>query len=72
MSRRENALTLHEVIRTTYAMVDVYCASYPRSPASVTLDMDDTVDVVRGFEQVGHGIGLVGISSLSTQNIYFV
>jgi hypothetical protein len=50
-----------------YAMVYVYCASYPRPPASVTLDMDDTVDVVRGFEQVGHGIGLVGI-----QNTYLV
>ena len=26
-------------------MVDLYCASYPRPPAAVTLDIDDTVDV---------------------------
>ena len=36
----------------TYAMVDVYCASYPRPPASVTLDIDDTVDVVHGRQQL--------------------
>jgi hypothetical protein len=27
-------------------MVDLYCASYPRPPAAVTLDIDDTLDVV--------------------------
>jgi len=32
----------------TYAMVDVSCTSYPRPPASVTLDIDDTADVVYG------------------------
>ena len=52
MSRWENAPTLREVIRMTYAMVDIYCASYPRPPASVTLDIDDTVDVVHGRQQL--------------------
>ena len=52
MSRWENAPTLREVIGMTYAMVDVYCASYPRPPASVTLDIDDTVDVVHGRQQL--------------------
>ena len=36
----------------TYAMVDLYCASYARPPAKVTLDIDDTVDVVHGHQQL--------------------
>jgi len=52
VSRWENAPTLREVIRMTYAMVDIYCASYPRPPTAVTLDIDDTVDVVHGHQQL--------------------
>src|SRR5258707_4780337 len=52
MSRWENAPSLREVMRMTYAMVDVYCASYPHPPAAVTLDIDDTVDVVHGHQQL--------------------
>jgi len=52
MSRWENAPTLREVIRLTYAMVDTYCASYKQPPAGVTLDIDDTVDVVHGHQQL--------------------
>ena len=52
ISRWENAPTLREVIRLTYAMVDTYCASYPVPPKSVTLDIDDTVDVVHGRQQL--------------------
>jgi hypothetical protein len=33
-------------------MVDLYCASYTTSPAAVTLDIDDTVDVVHGHQQL--------------------
>ena len=29
-------------------MIDIYCASYARPPREVTLDIDDTVDVVHG------------------------
>jgi hypothetical protein len=36
----------------TYAMVDVYCASYRTPPRAVTLDIDDTVDVVHGHQQM--------------------
>lgn len=36
----------------TYAMIDVYCASYPCPPAAVTLDIDDTLDVVHGHRQL--------------------
>jgi hypothetical protein len=52
VSRWENAPTLREVIRMTYAMIDLYCASYPRPPRAVTLDIDDTVDVVHGHQQL--------------------
>ncbi len=34
------------------AMVDLYCASYATPPAAVTLDIDDTVDVVHGHQQL--------------------
>jgi hypothetical protein len=34
-------------------MVNLYCASYTTPPAAVTLDIDDTVDVVHGHQQVG-------------------
>ena len=52
MSRWENAPDLRCVIRMTYAMVDIYCASYASPPAYVTLDIDDTVDVVHGQQQL--------------------
>ena len=52
LSRWENAPDLREVIGLTYAMVDLYCESYPRPPRAVTLDIDDTVDVVHGHQQL--------------------
>ena len=52
VSRWENAPTLREVVRLTYAMVDLYCTSYPKPPGAVTLDIDDTVDVVHGHQQL--------------------
>jgi hypothetical protein len=52
VSRWENAPTLREVVRMTYAMVDTYCGSYHRPPAAVTLDIDDTCDVVHGNQQL--------------------
>jgi hypothetical protein len=52
VSRWENAPTLREVVRLSYAMIDIYCASYPVPPRAVTLDIDDTVDVVHGHQQL--------------------
>ena len=52
VSRWENAPSLREVVRLTYAMVDTYCASYSRPPKAVTLDIDDTVDVAHGHQQL--------------------
>jgi len=52
VSRWENGPTLREAARLSYALVDAYCASYGRSPTAVTLDIDDTVDVVHGHQQL--------------------
>lgn len=60
MSRWENAPTTRELVRLTGALVDLYCASYPAPPAAVTLDIDDTVDVVHGAQQLSFWNGHYG------------
>src|ERR1035437_2489816 len=52
LSRLENAPRLRDVIRLTYTLVDAWMDSSPREPASVTLDIDDTCDVVHGHQQL--------------------
>ena len=52
ISRWENAPGLRDLIRVMGVMVDLYCASYATPPAAVTLDIDDTVDVVHGHQQL--------------------
>ncbi len=36
----------------SYALIDIYCASHASPPREVTLDIDDTVDVVHGAQQL--------------------
>jgi hypothetical protein len=52
LSRLENAFSLKDAIRLTWALVDQWMVSYEREPASVTLDIDDTCDVVHGHQQL--------------------
>lgn len=52
MSRLENAPSKIEIARLMAAMVDQFCQSYRRKPASITLDIDDTLDVVHGHQQM--------------------
>ena len=52
MSRWENAPTLREIVKLSGVMVDLYCASYATPPQAVTLDIDDTCDVVHGHQQL--------------------
>jgi hypothetical protein len=52
LSRLENAPRLHEAIRLSYALVDMWMDSYQQAPRAVTLDIDDTVDVVHGRQQL--------------------
>ena len=52
VSRWENAPDLKTIIRLTYAMVDAWCESYAQEPEAITLDIDDTVDVAHGHQQL--------------------
>jgi hypothetical protein len=53
LSRWENAPDLRSLIRLTRALVDQYCASFGSAvPRAITLDIDDTVDVVHGRQQL--------------------
>ncbi len=52
MSRWENMPTTRELVRMMAAMIGIYCASYPTPPKAVTLDIDDTCDVVHGHQQL--------------------
>jgi hypothetical protein len=52
LSRLENTPSLRDAIRLTYALVDQWIASYARAPEGVTLDIDDTCDVVHGRQQL--------------------
>jgi len=52
ISRWENAPTLREIVQLTYALIDVWRRSYKTPPSSVVLDIDDTVDVVHGHQEM--------------------
>ncbi|QDK31513.1 IS1380 family transposase [Sphingomonas sp. IC081] len=52
MSRWENAPSTRELARMMQAMIGIYCASYPKPPQAVMLDVDDTCDVVHGYQQL--------------------
>ena len=53
LARGDTAPTLREIISPlTYALVDIWCRSYQKPPKSVVLDIDDTVDVVHGHQQL--------------------
>lgn len=52
ISRLENTPGLRDLIRLGQVLVDLYCASYAAPPDAVTLDIDDTCDVVHGQQQL--------------------
>jgi hypothetical protein len=37
---------------SSFALIDLYCTSYATPPVAVTLDIDDTLDVVHGHQQL--------------------
>jgi len=51
-SRLENLPDLKTVIRLGDVLVDLWLSSYAAPPAMVTLDIDDTLDVVHGHQQL--------------------
>ena len=60
MSRWENAPTTRELARLMRAMIAIYCTSYTTPPGQVTLDIDDTCDVVHGYQQLSFWNGHYG------------
>ena len=52
MSRLENMPSRIEAARMTVALVGTFCRSFPRAPATITLDIDDTCDRVHGRQQM--------------------
>src|SRR5947208_5371561 len=52
MSRLENTPSRIAIARMMLAMIEVFCASYARTPASIVLDIDDTLDRVHGQQQL--------------------
>ena len=52
MSRLENTPSRIAIARMMLAMIEVFCASYARRPASIVLDIDDTLDRVHGQQQL--------------------
>ena len=52
ISRLENAPCLRDGITLTYALIDQWCATYRQEPDAVVLDIDDSVDVVHGCQQL--------------------
>jgi Transposase DDE domain group 1 len=51
-SRLENLPDLRTVIRLGEVLVDLWLSSYAAPPETVTLDIDDTLDVVHGHQQL--------------------
>jgi hypothetical protein len=51
-SRLENLPDLKTVIRLGDVLVDLWLSSYAAPPETVTLDIDDTLDVVHGHQQL--------------------
>ena len=70
MSRWENAPTTRELVRMMDVTVDLYCASYPTPPAAVTLDIDETVDVVHGGQQLSFWNGHYGERCFLPLHVY--
>ncbi len=52
LSRIENLPDLRTIIRLSNVLVDLWLQSYQAPPASVTLVIDDTLDVVHGHQQL--------------------
>jgi hypothetical protein len=52
MSRLENALTVRDLLRLGYALIDQFIASYPQAPELIVLDIDPTADPAYGHQQL--------------------
>jgi hypothetical protein len=52
LSRLENLAGWRSLARMGLRMIDLFCDSFPRPPAQITLDIDDTTDRTHGGQQL--------------------
>lgn len=52
MSRLENRVTVKELLRMGYALIDQFIASFDEPPAAIVLDLDPSADHVHGNQQL--------------------
>ena len=52
ISRLENTPDLRALIRMSHGMVELWCKSHRVPPKFITLDVDDTADIVHGHQQM--------------------
>lgn len=52
LSRLENAVNWRMLARMGLRMIDAFCDSYARVPTQIVLDIDDTVDLAHGSQQL--------------------
>lgn len=60
MTRLENSVTGKDLIRLFYAQIDLFCESYVKEPESIVLDVDPTVSLCYGGQQLSKFNGHVG------------
>ena len=52
MSRLENQVSVKELLRIAYALIDQFIASFDLAPEAIVLDLDPTADTVHGTQQL--------------------
>lgn len=52
MSRLENRVTVKELLRMGYALIDQFIASFDEPPQAIVLDLDPSADHVHGSQQM--------------------
>jgi hypothetical protein len=52
LSRLENTASWRTLARIGLGLIDLFCASWPRPPQRIVLDIDDTEDAVHGGQQL--------------------
>jgi len=52
ISRLENRVSVRELLRMAYALLDQFIASYQKAPKVIVLDLDPTADTVHGAQQM--------------------
>ncbi len=70
MTRLENSVTTRDLIRLFYAQVDLFCASYESEPECIVLDVDPTVSLCYGDQQLSLFNGHVGDYCLMPFHVY--